>query len=379
MCNIFILPWNGVAVQDQHLAHRQKLLDDYINKTLASTLVKFDMKTIEMPGVQTQLLSIIAEVLPVLTEILDHYQEHTSHTKNMLANAIKLVVKCCLEIYQKVGSQNAEIAENLLTFFLSVIRTLQLQLGTQAIREYLGLFLQITTTSLNSAPGGMVGLRSLETLLKMLLVVVEQPGTATMSLIPDMLEVTLGQVIPLINSHRNTHLVEYTDVALAAYLLFDGIVLHRWQYFYRSQIVRGFSPGASDDLHPGDEAPLHPEHLFGILTAYGNALVCGNDPQLARTVLLSLEKIEERCRLYQKEFFKQHLMPQFLAALINTITAPEGVILFDLLINVLFKMGRSNVKLLHQALVEFGIPNGSQFISDICSATVSRCFFSENP
>jgi hypothetical protein len=366
MFNLFILPWDDTAGRpiDQQYPHRQKLLEDYVNMALAPSLVHFDTST--LPERQNEVLNAMQTVLPTVSKILDHYQGATSQTKMMLKQATRVVVERCVDVYRTIGTQNPEISEAVLSFFLSVVRTLQLQLGAAAIRDYLGLFFAGTSNS--CANSGIVGLRSLELLLKIELVIIEQPGTATMALIPEMLTIALEQIMPLIRSDDKNQLCEYTDLTMAAYLLFDGILVNRWQYFYTSQVKRGFSPGASDVLASDIEVVHHADQFLGILTAYGQAIVCGNDPELTRTVLLSLENVEKRCRLYSREFFQKNLLSQFLAALLNTITAPEGIILFDLLIEVLFKMARSSVPQFHQALIEFG--TDGKFVNDLCSAEV---------
>lgn len=57
-------------------------------------------------------------------------------------------------------------------------------------------------------------------LLKMLLLVVEQPGQMTLSLLPAILNLSLNYVTPLLAQECNSS--DFCDVAISLYALFDG-------------------------------------------------------------------------------------------------------------------------------------------------------------
>lgn len=59
-------------------------------------------------------------------------------------------------------------------------------------------------------------------LLQMLLLVVEQPGQMTLSLLPAILDLSLNYVTPLLAQECNSS--DFCDVAISLYALFDGYV-----------------------------------------------------------------------------------------------------------------------------------------------------------
>lgn len=294
----------------------------------------------------------------------------------MIIQAYRPIIEKTLAIYNSFGCHNSEIAECVLNFFLSIIRTLQIQLGSAAVRDILVIFLE----SSKQEQITIQRLKSIDKLLKMLLLVVEQPGASTNSLIPDILCLALDHVAPLLfNEEENkNNSSELNEVAFSLYALFDGILQHRWQYFYKSQVSRGFSPGASDSLYSlaPDNMPQNLSQFTAILTAYGRAIICSNDPHITRTVLTSLQILEERWKLYQKEYFKQNLLKSFLNAIIRSLLSPEGILHYDLLLNVLFRMGQANLSDLHQTFIDLGwnVDNSMKLIENICLATVSNYF-----
>lgn len=149
---------------------------------------------------------------------------------------------------------------------------------------------------------------------------------------------------------------------------------HRWQYFYKSQVLRGFSPGASDQPIPIEDQPDHAHHLLAILNTYGQALVQIIDPHITQTVLASLQCLHERWKLFGRQFFKTNLLASFLETLLKLLISPNGVLHQEQLINVLFNMGQVDGTSLESTFVALGYVPGSKFIHDICSVKVFHSF-----
>lgn len=64
-------------------------------------------------------------------------------------------------------------------------------------------------------------LKAMDKLLQMLLLVVEQPGSTTLSLLPAILTVSLDLVQPLLGGQS----ADLGDVAVSLFSLFDGYVV----------------------------------------------------------------------------------------------------------------------------------------------------------
>lgn len=137
-------------------------------------------------------------------------------------------------------------------------------------------------------------------------------------------------------------------------------------------MLRGFSPGASDQPIPVEDQPEHAHELLAILNAYGHALVQIIDPHITQKVLASLQCLHERWKLFDRQFFKTNLLALFLDTLIKLLISPNGVLHQDQLINVLFNMSQVDVTVLKTVFVGQGYDHESKFIHDICSAKVSR-------
>lgn len=136
-------------------------------------------------------------------------------------------------------------------------------------------------------------------------------------------------------------------------------------------MLRGFSPGASDQPIPIEMQPEHAHELFAIMNAYGHALDPTIDPHITQTILTSLQCLHERWKLFDRDFFKRNLLASFLNTLLNLLVSSNGVLHQEQLITVLFNMSQTNMNEFKSALVARGYAPESEFIHEISSAKVS--------
>lgn len=150
---------------------------------------------------------------------------------------------------------------------------------------------------------------------------------------------------------------------------FHRILHQRWQYFYKSQVLRGFSPGASELSLPAEEdKPENSDQLSAILQAYGYALFKKIDPHIIRTVLISLQSMNDRFKLFHREFFKENFQTSFMVELIRILLSADGILHQEQLIGLLFGMGQSNVNALHSSFVSYGYEPEAKIVEEICLA-----------
>lgn len=155
--------------------------------------------------------------------------------------------------------------------------------------------------------------------------------------------------------------------------LYFRILQNRWQYFYKSQVLRGFSPGASDQPIPvEDQQPDHAHQFLAIMNAYGQAVQDIIDPHITQNVLASLQCLNERWKLFERGIFQTNLLPLFIDTLVNLLISPNGVLYHDQLINVLFNMNQVDGTKLESKIVSLGYEPGSEFIYNICNAKVRK-------
>lgn len=96
----------------------------------------------------------------------------------------------------------------------------------------------------------------------------------------------------------------------------------------------------------------------------------GNDPQLTRNVLHSLQSLNERFRLYSRSFFRTNLLKSFQCALIKSLISPEGSLHYDYILSVLFPMGQVSDACFHESFVSLGYSTTSSMVYECCVAKV---------
>lgn len=137
--NCCLLPWPNVAAAEQKFSERDALLREYVH-SLSQDLMNLDHTAAH--GQREKITKIIASVLAVHKEIVDYNRESNSTAKQMLAAAYRPIIAKSLELYGQLGCTDEDVANSVLNFALSVLQTLQIQLGPATVREMLDIFLE---------------------------------------------------------------------------------------------------------------------------------------------------------------------------------------------------------------------------------------------
>lgn len=181
--------------------------------------------------VKEQIVKVVAATLPQLAAVLEHFAEHQTHSKHMLLAAYRPCIARAIVLFGSFGTASAAVAEHVLRLCLAAVRTLQQQLGGAYLKEMLGIFLETATHGQMS----VARLRTMDRLLRMLLLVVEQPGGTGLALLPAVLTVSLDLVQPVLEQQQQQQLqsqeqqrnnaVDLSDVTMSLFALFDGLVV----------------------------------------------------------------------------------------------------------------------------------------------------------
>lgn len=111
---------------------------------------------------------------------------------------------------------------------------------------------------------------------------------------------------------------------------------------------------------------------MALMNAYGQILVTGNDPNIVRIVLMSMQSVHEKWRLYQRPLFKENLLGSFQSALISVLISGEGALHFDILSSALFAMSQVDALKMRESFANAGLPINMKLIDEICLTTVSN-------
>ncbi|XP_075158622.1 exportin ellipsoid body open isoform X2 [Haematobia irritans] len=372
LISYLVLPWKNVDEQQQDYSRRCQILKEYTG-CLAQSFLELDLNSVASAASgEAKVSSISLSLLVTFSLVIEFFKDSSNNTKDMLASTFKPIITKALVIYNAFGQSSNAIAITVAEFSLSVLRTLQNQLGFQFIKEMITLFINVNSREQLTVSRVAV----IEKILQMFQLIVQQPGNASLSMLPSILDFTFEHIMPMIQMDNS--IADTTDLTSVVYSLFDSILTCKWQYFYKSYVQsngilqqqNGNTNSTNVSMNPSDN--LHPEHFIALMNAYGQILVTGNDPNIVRTVLMSMQSVHEKWRLYQRPLFKENLLGSFLSALINVLISGEGALHFDILASALFAMSQVDALKMRESFANAGLPINMKLIDELCLTTVKN-------
>ncbi|TDG41825.1 hypothetical protein AWZ03_011754 [Drosophila navojoa] len=361
LVSYMVMPWKNVPEQQQDYPRRQWMLREYIG-ALSRNFQELDLPAAGESKVAATTLSLLG----TFTALIDYFKATGATAKDILASTFKPILNKALVIFNSYGLSSIAMAITVAEFSLSMLRTLPMHLGAQFIKEMITLFIDVSSREQLT----LSRLAVMEKVLQMFQLVVEQPGSASLSLMPSILGFSTQQILPLLQQQNVA--TDSSEITSLLFALFDSVLTCKWQFFYKNQLSNGHGNGHANGQQPNNfncSDNLHPEHFMAIMNAYGQMLVSGTDPSNVRSVLLSMQNVNERSRLYQRALFKEQLLASFQRALLNLLLSGEGALHFDLIAQALFAMGQVDRRQLLESFVNATLPVAQSTLEDICQTT----------
>lgn len=354
ICNTLLLPWADTVDGQQYYVERTHEFNLFIVE-LAKDLMMVEI----IPGNEEIVYSAVFKSLPILTEILYYYQDSNSTLKNKLMEAYRNIFIKSISILNKYSDVGPLPFDCIINLVMGIIRTLQNQLVLESVKEMLDIILTATLRNQNITNQ----LKSIDKILQILVFIIEKPGNVSKNMFPNAVRFALDHVMPMM---QNKQMTKYMDnVAVSLYQLFDCILQNKWNHFYSTQLMNG----GSNEETLSEENIKYQEDFMNIFMAYGYGIMFWNDPEVKQIILVSMQLLNERRRLYYRDFFKKNLLSHFLSGFLKSIMSPEGSLHYDHLVTVIFTMGSVDKMVLQQSFIDYGYPADSGIIASIVTST----------
>ncbi|KAH8234528.1 hypothetical protein KR038_008564, partial [Drosophila bunnanda] len=361
LVSYMVLPWKCVPEQQQDYQRRLWMLREYV-QGLAQNFLDLDLGQANESKVAATTLSLLG----TFTALIEYFKASGGNAKDMLASTFKPILTKALMIFNSFGLSSIAMAITVAEFSLSMLRTLPTHLGGQFIKEMITLFINVSSREQLT----LSRLAVMEKVLQMFKLIVEQPGSASLGLLPSILDFGTQQILPLLQQQNTA--TDNSEITSLLYALFDSVLTCKWQFFYKNQLSNGHTSATGGNFNCSDN--LHPAHFMAILNAYGQMLVSGTDPSNVRSVLLSMQNVNERSRLYQRALFKEQLLASFQRALLNLLLSGEGALHFDMIAQALYAMGQVDRRQLLESLAQASLPVAQTSLEEICQTSVINFF-----
>ncbi|XP_051487857.1 exportin-6 isoform X5 [Apus apus] len=201
------------------------------------------------------------------------------------------------------------VTDEMLSFFLTLFQGLRVQMGVpfteQIIQTFLNMFTreQLAESILHE---GSTGCRVVEKFLKILQVVVQEPGQVFKPFLPSVISLCMEQVYPIIAERSSP------DVKAELFELLFRVLHHNWRYFFKSSVLASVQRGAAEEQVENEA------QFSAIMQAFGQSFL-QPDIHLFKQNLFYLETLNTKQKLYHKKIFRTTMLFQFVNVLLQVL------------------------------------------------------------
>ncbi|XP_054164812.1 exportin-6-A-like [Oppia nitens] len=331
--NMLLLPWlNMNNDSSQNWESRTLYHDMFIEAIVEPFSIAF--KCLQMPTNGSLLHQLnetqLCHSLTLLCDIMDNHKESPTRTKQLLFKSIQSSLESFINLFPALIG-NPFIAEKCLNLLILVFDVLRIQISFQFVEKTIQLMLKLFSSHrLSGTACDPFLTKVIPKFLKMLIFIVQQPGTVFKSLIPGMISFAFDQICPTIASADCPKLKRYL------YEFLFQLLLNNWKYFYPNNSITSNAFNLSTNQQK-PEVLQNGEAFVHIMNIFAQSFL-ENDITIFKHNLDALELLNTRLKLYQKEIFRQTMIKTFLSIFIQTLVDKSLNLLQDDIYIIVYNM-----------------------------------------
>ncbi|NWV08341.1 XPO6 protein, partial [Ptilonorhynchus violaceus] len=309
LSNVLLLPWPNLPESEQQWAVRST---NHASLVSALTRDYRQLKaTASLPQRKVQLEDtkvIIHQTLSVLEDIVESISGESTKSRQICYQSLQESVQVSLALFPAFIHQS-DVTDEMLSFFLTLFQGLRVQMGVpfteQIIQTFLNMFTreQLAESILHE---GSTGCRVVEKFLKILQVVVQEPGQVFKPFLPSVISLCMEQVYPIIAERSSP------DVKAELFELLFRVLHHNWRYFFKSSVLASVQRGVAEEQMENEA------QFSAIMQAFGQSFL-QPDIHLFKQNLFYLETLNTKQKLYHKKIFRTTMLFQFVNVLLQVL------------------------------------------------------------
>ncbi|XP_054991148.1 exportin-6 isoform X3 [Sorex araneus] len=309
LSNILLLPWPNLPENEQQWPVRS------INHASLISALSRDYRNLKPNAVPSHRKPplddtkvIIHQTLSVLEDIVENISGESTKSRQICYQSLQECVQVSLALFPAFIHQS-DVTDEMLSFFLTLFRGLRVQMGVpfteQIIQTFLSMFTreQLAESILHE---GSTGCRVVEKFLKILQVVVQEPGQAFKPFLPSIIALCMEQVYPIIAERPSP------DVKAELFELLFRTLHHNWRYFFKSTVLASVQRGIAEEQMENEP------QFSAIMQAFGQSFL-QPDIHLFKQNLFYLETLNSKQKLYHKKLFRTAMLFQFVSVLLQVL------------------------------------------------------------
>ncbi|XP_051876706.1 exportin-6 isoform X4 [Pristis pectinata] len=244
LSNMLLLPWPNLPESEQQWAVRST---NHAN--LISTLTREYRQLKDNAGLSQSKVGlgdtkvVVQDTLSILRYIVENISGEVTKSRQICYQSLQESVQVSLALFP-VFIHQPGITDEMLSFFLTLFQGLRVQMGVpfteQIIQTFLNMFTreQLAESILEEGSGGC---RVVEKFLKILQVVVQEPGQVFKPFLPSIISLCMEQVYPIVAERSSP------DVKMELFELLYQILHNNWRFFFKSSVLASVQRGTAEE------------------------------------------------------------------------------------------------------------------------------------
>lgn len=363
LSNMLLLPWPNLPESEQqwqtrssnHASLLAALTREYriLRGTVNITPRQPDLDNMK---------AVIHQTLPVLRDIVDSISGESTKSRQICYQSLQESVQVSLSLFP-VFIQQPDVTDEMLAFFLTLFQALRVQMGVAFTGQIIHTFLSMFTREQLAASilqEGSAGCRVVQKFLKILQVVVQEPGQAFKPFLPSILSLCMEQVYPVVAERSSP------DVKAEMFELLYQILHQNWRYFFKTSVLTSVQRG------PGDETMENEAQFTAAMQAFGQSFL-QPDIHIFKQNLSYLESLNSKHKLYHRKLFRTSMLFHFINVLLQVLLHKSHDLLQEEITVAIYNMASVDFDAFYSAFMPEFL-NGCQGVDSGQRAVLARNF-----
>uniref|UniRef100_A0A8D0CX60 Exportin 6 n=1 Tax=Sander lucioperca TaxID=283035 RepID=A0A8D0CX60_SANLU len=361
LSNMLLLPWPNLPESEQQWQTRSSN-----HASLLAALAreyKGIRGTVNITPRQTDLNNtVIQQTLPVLRDVVDSISGESTKSRQICYQSLQESVQVSLSLFP-VFIQQPDVTDEMLAFFLTLFQALRVQMGVAFTGQIIHTFLSMFTREQLAASilqEGSAGCRVVQKFLKILQVVVQEPGQAFKPFLPSILSLCMEQVYPVVAERSSP------DVKAEMFELLYQILHQNWRYFFKTSVLTSVQRGAAEETMENEA------QFTAAMQAFGQSFL-QPDIHIFKQNIFYLELLNSKHKLYHRKLFRTSMLFHFINVLLQVLLHKSHDLLQEEITLAIYNMACVDFDAFYSAFMPEFL-NGCQGVDTSQRAVLARNF-----
>uniref|UniRef100_A0A673NAG0 Exportin-6-like n=1 Tax=Sinocyclocheilus rhinocerous TaxID=307959 RepID=A0A673NAG0_9TELE len=333
LSNMLLLPWPSLPEAEQQWPNRSA------NHARLLSSLTHQYRLLPRPPNHHH-NTVIQQTLCVLRDLVDSISGEATKSRQICYHSLQESVQVTLALFP-LFIQQPDVTDEMLNFFLTLFQALRVQMGVAFTEQIIQTFLSMFTRdqlAVSILQEGSSGSKVVQKFLKILQVVVQEPGQTFKPLLPSILSLCLDQVYPIV-AERSC-----PDVKAEMFELLFQILHQNWRFFFKSSVMSSVQRSGAEELMENQA------QFIAAMQAFGQSFL-QPDIHIFKQNLSYLEVLNTKHKLYHRKLFRNTMLFHFLNVLLQVLLHKSHDLLQDDITLALYNMAAVDFQVFYSSFL----------------------------